>query len=205
MGTKFANLHVKTTNQTLIAEALRQLNGQTDLMHPRLNILDAYINKTEKKKPSEPREIKVTYYTCQDGKWTSLLNDHFQWGAIEQIGQRLSTLVSEPVMTVGFFDEDIFEFTLFEDGNVTFKKYFCGEWTKEDYGLDQEQIVEDELTKVLEINREAIEPLLNIDNPEQAVNELEKLLSIPLWVDADWIDYDPELAAKYAKLEIEAM
>lgn len=69
MGTKFANLHVKTTNQTLIVEALRQLNGQTD-----------------KKKPSEPREIKVTYYTDQDGKWMSVLNDQFQWGAVEQIG-----------------------------------------------------------------------------------------------------------------------
>ncbi|OWR32326.1 hypothetical protein CDO73_01585 [Saccharibacillus sp. O23] len=117
------------------------MNRQTDLMHPRLNILDAYIYKRENKQPIEPREIKVTYYIGQNEKWTSVLNEHFQWGTIEQVGQMLSTLVPEPVMTVGFF----------------------------------------------------------------AVNELEKLLSIPLWVDADWVAIDPELAAKYSKLEINVM
>ena len=210
MGTKFANLHIKTEDQALVIEGLQQLNNQmgnqlSGYTNDKRNILDQYLHRIEKEEPIKKPELEVTYYTSRERQWTSILNDYFEWGTIEPVGELLSKFMSEPIMTIGFFDEDIFEFTVFQNERIKFKKYFCGEWASEEYGLNEEVIDIKYLEEVLEIDREHIDKLLQIENPEQAVDELSKLIHIHLWVKSDWIAEEEDLAEKYSKLNLKIM
>lgn len=117
----------------------------------------------------------------------------------------MSNFVSEPVMTIGFFDEDIFEFILFQEGNIKTKKYFCEEWALEEFGLESEVIDLDYLEKVLELNQDEVTKLLEIRNPEQAIDELSRLLQINLWVHSEWIRDDKEIEERYSKLELKIL
>lgn len=210
MGTNFASLHIKTEDPTIIKEGLQQLNNQigielTGRVNDNRNVIDRYMYNSEKEEPIRETGLKVTYYTSQERQWTSILNDYFEWGTVEQVGELLSKFMSEPIMTIGFFDEDIFEFTVFQNEEIKFKTYFCGEWAIEEYGLNKEVIDIKYLEEVLEIDQESIDKLLQIENPEQAVEELSKLTHIHLWVKSNWIVEDEDLTEKYAKLDLKIM
>ncbi|MCG7380886.1 hypothetical protein MH215_28280 [Paenibacillus sp. ACRSA] len=210
MGTKFANLHIKTEDQTIIIEGLNQLNNQlgnklTGYTNDKRNIIDQYLQRIEKEEPNREKHLEVTYYIDHERQWTTILNDYFEWGTIEQVGELLSKCISEPIMTIGFFDEDIFEFTLFQNGKIKFKKYFCGEWASEEYDLNEEVMDVKYLKEVLEIDQESIDKLLQVENPEEAVDELAQLIHIHLWVSSNWIPEDEELKKKYSKLDLKIM
>lgn len=210
MGTKFANLHIKTEDPTIIRQGLQHLNNQmgielTGRANDNRNVIDHYLYNFEKQEPIRETGLKVTYYTSQGRQWTSVLNDYFEWGTIEPVGELLSKFMSEPIMTIGFFDEDIFEFTIFQNEGIKFKKYFCGKWASEEYGLNEEVIDIKYLKEVLEIDQEHIDKLLQIENPQQAVDKLSELIHIHLWVKSNWIVEDEDLAEKYSKLDLKIM
>lgn len=131
-------------------------------------------------KPIRRTTSSVSFYINQGMNWSSVLNDQFLWGKVEEIGEILSNFVLEPVMTIGFFDEDIFEFTIFQEGDIRIKKYFCEEWAKEEYGLESEVIDHEYLEKVLELAHEDLVKILEISNPEQAIDELSRMIQIHL-------------------------
>lgn len=210
MGTKFANLHVKTINQEVILDALQRLSDKAGsiLSTPdniALSTIDQYVYRGSKENQNKIKATSVTYYIHQEMNWTSVLNDQLSWGTVERIGELLSNFVTEPVMTIGFFDEDIFEFTLFQDGEVKSKKYFCEEWAIEEYGLESEVVDLDYIEKVLELNYQEISNLLEIRNPEQAIDELSRMIQINLWVHSDWISDVKEIEKIYSKLELKIM
>ncbi|MDQ0060030.1 hypothetical protein [Paenibacillus harenae] len=209
MGTKFANLHIKTTNQEVVVHALQKLSNKAGSMltntKSSLSIIDQYIYGATKDKPSRETEPSVTFYVNHVKQWSSVLNDFFEWGTVEKIGELVSTLVSEPVMTIGFFDEDIFEFTIFQDGQIKAKKYFCEEWVKEEYGLGSEFIDLKYLEEVLEVNHSDLSEFIDISNPEQAIDQLSKMIQINLWVDSEWIGEVDEIEENYSKIELRIM
>ncbi len=211
MGTKFANLHIKTIDKEVVVEALQKLSNNAgsllgNSINSGLSIIDQYVYRaTTKDKPSNAIASFVTFYFNQEMNWSSVLNDHFSWGTVEKIGELLSSIVSEPVMTIGFFDEDIFEFTIFQDCEIKTKKYFCEEWMKEEYELDSEVIDLEYLEEVLEVNHSDLNKLLDISNPEQAIDELSRMIQIHLWVHSEWISEDKEIEERYSKLELKIM
>lgn len=210
MGTKFANLHIKTIDQEEVVDALQKLSNEAGLMlsnsiNSDVSIIDQYVYRTIKNKSSRETTSKISFYVNPELKWSSVLNDHFSWGTVEKIGELLSTLVSKPVMTIGFFDEDIFEFTIFQDGEIKSKKYFCEEFMKEEYGLESELIDLEYLGKVLEINQSDLNKLIEIRNPEQAVDELSRMIQINLWVHSEWINEDKEIEERYSRLDLNIM
>lgn len=210
MGTKFANLHIKTLDQEVVVEALQKLSNKTGLMlsnsiNSGISIIDQYIYRTTKDKSSSETAAFVSFYVNQEMNWSSVLNEHFSWGTAEKIGELLSTLVSVPVMTIGFFDEDIFEFTIFQGGEIKTKKYFCEEWMKEEYDLDSEAIDLEYLEEVLEINHADLNKLFDISNPEQAIDELSRMIQINLWVHSEWISEDKAIEERYSKLDLKIM
>ncbi|WP_169091647.1 hypothetical protein [Paenibacillus sp. PL91] len=208
MGTKFANLHIKTNNQEVLVDALQRLSNKagsilTTANNTGVDIIDQYVYRSNKQ--IRRTTSSVSFYINQGMNWSSVLNDQFSWGKVEKIGEILSNFVSEPVMTIGFFDEDIFEFTLFQEGDIRTKKYFCEEWAKEEYGLESEVIDHEYLEKVLELAHEDLIKLLEISNPEQAIDELSRMIQIHLWVDSEWISEDKEIEERYTRLDIEIM
>lgn len=210
MGTKFANLHIKNINQEVLLDALQRLSNKAGSIlatadYSAMSIIDQYVYRPSNEKQINKTASSVTFYLNQEMNWSNVLNDHFSWGTVEQIGELLSNFVSEPVMTIGFFDEDIFEFTIFQEGEIRTKKYFCEEWAIEEYGLESEKIDLDYIERVLELNHEETTQLLEIHNPEQAIDELSRMIQINLWVHSEWISEDKEIEERYTKLELKIM
>lgn len=181
MGTKFANLHIKTTDQEIVLDALQRLANKAGSL------------------------FFGTFYVNQNRQWSSILNDYFEWGTVEKIGELLSTFVSKPVMTIGFFDEDLFEFTIFLDGEIKIKKYFCEEWVKEEYELGSDVIDFEYLQEVLEIKQGELKTLFEMNNPEQSIDELSRMLNLHLWVHSEWVSEDEELEERYSRLEVKSL
>lgn len=206
MGTKFANLHIQTQDRQLVLDALRQLTDQAGhvLAKPILNlsnILDQYIQRKEDGSSIIETEPHVTYYLHQSGEWTTVLNYYFEWGMVEQVGELLSAFVSQPVMTVGFFDEDIFEWTIFQDGEARSRKLFCGMWAADEYELKPEVVDFTYLQEVVGIKRADLDRLFDSETPEQAVDALSELLNVHLWIDYNVMDSDSESAKRYSRVD----
>jgi hypothetical protein len=110
--------------------------------------------------------------------------------------------VEEPVMTVGYMNEEIFELSFFENGEIQAEKIFCEPWTREEYEQLKEERVSDEyFQKVLDVNNEDFEQLLGITDPAQAVDKLSQLLNMSLWCDAEWIEFEDDLKERFEKYE----
>jgi len=208
VGTKFANLHIKAIEPRDLEEALQELSNKagtilaTEDQDDVVNIIDRYVYRGTKQ---NIRSTKVSYYINQGMKWTSVLNDQFSWGTVEEVGQLFSHLVRKPIMTIGFFDEDIFELTLFEEGDIRAKKYFCEEWAKKEYDLDSELIDHKYIEETLELNQIELNKLLEISNPEKAIKELSRMLKFNLWMHSEWISNDEEIKQEYIKKDFEIL
>lgn len=143
----------------------------------------------------------MTYYLHQSGEWTTVLNYYFEWGTVEQVGELLSTFVSQPVMTVGFFDEEIFEWTIFQDGEARSRKLFCGMWAADEYELKPEVVDFTYLQEVIGIKRADLDRLFDSETPEQAVDALSEQLNVHLWIDFKFMDNDSESAKRYSRVD----
>ncbi|GAB6988251.1 hypothetical protein [Paenibacillus pini] len=189
MGRSFANLHIKSDNLEKTVEALRELsNGHAEV----LGITNQEAHETH----------IVMYVSKSNENWISVLHDYFVWGTVKEIGQTLSRLIEEPVMTVGYMNEDIFELSFFENGDIQAERIFCEPWTRDEYEqLKEERINDDYLREVLDIRNEDGDDLLNITSPEQTVNKLSELLGMSLWCDWEWIPYEETLRERFEKYE----
>jgi hypothetical protein len=210
MGTKFANLHIKTTNQEIIFNALQSLSNKAgsvlaDADYSAMSIIDQYVYRVSKDEEINKKASTVTFYLNKDMSWTSVLNDHFSWGTVEGIGGLLSQFILEPVMTIGFFDEDIFEFTLFQKGEIKTKKYFCEEGVIEENGLESEIIDLNYLKEIFDLNHFEITKLLEISNPERAIDELSRMIQKNLWIHSELISDVKEIEDTYTKLELKIL
>ncbi|HBS44588.1 MAG TPA: hypothetical protein DEA91_09275, partial [Paenibacillus sp.] len=120
MGRSFANLHIKSNNLEKTLEALRELSER----HGEV------LGKSNK----EAQEIKVVMYVSKSNEnWISVLHDYFVWGTVKEIGKTLSSLIEEPVMTAGYMNEEIFELSFFENGDLQAERIFCEQWTRDEY------------------------------------------------------------------------
>ncbi|MDO3410541.1 hypothetical protein QWJ34_12285 [Saccharibacillus sp. CPCC 101409] len=209
MGTKFANFHLKTTDEAALDEVLRHLSAAAVSKlssfadaGPEPSFLERVIRQNGNELTADFPKINlpsVSFYVNHGERWSSVLNDHLAWGIVEEVGEIASNFTDQPVMTIGFFDEDVFEFTLFEAGEIKVKKYFCGSGVREDYGLESERADAEYTARTLETDLESVENWFAIDNPEAAIDELSRLTGVHFWIHSAWIDDDPEIEEVYAK------
>ncbi|WP_410770210.1 hypothetical protein [Fontibacillus sp. BL9] len=187
MGRSFANLHMKSNNPEKAVEALRKLIER----HPK--VLGE----------EEVRETKVVMYISESNEnWISVLHEYFVWGTVKKIGRTLSRLIDDPIMTIGYMNEEIFELSMFADGEIQAERIFCEPWTREEYEeLREERLHDDYLGEVLGLRKEELDELIGITNPEQAVNKLSELAGMSLWSDAEWIPYEEDLRERFVKYE----
>lgn len=189
MGRSFANLHIKSKNLEKTVEALRELSeGHAKVLG---------------KPDDEVQEIKVVMYVSKSNEnWISVLHDYFVWGTVKQIGKTLSQLIEEPVMTAGYMNEELFELSIFEKGDIQAERIFCEQWTRDEYEeLQEERINDDYLRKVLDIDNEDFDHFSSITSPEQAVDRLTELVSMSVWSDWEWIPHDENLRKRFGKYE----
>ncbi|MGG0825149.1 hypothetical protein ABE099_20060 [Paenibacillus turicensis] len=191
MGRSFANLHIKSNNLEKTITALKKLTeGNAKVLGNREN---------------DSTETSITMYISKSNpneSWISVLHDYFVWGTVKKIGKTLSQLVEEPVMTVGYMNEEIFELSFFETGEIQAEKIFCEPWTREEYEqLKEERLNDDYFPKVLDVNNEDFGQLLGINDPAQAVDKLSQLLNMSLWCDAEWIEFEDDLKERFKKYE----
>ncbi|WP_339320108.1 hypothetical protein [Paenibacillus sp. FSL R10-2734] len=191
MGRSFANLHIKSNNLEKTVKALRELSeGHAKVLGEPNN---------------EAQEIKVVMYVSKSNEnWISVLHDYFVWGTVKEIGKTLSRLIEEPVMTAGYMNEEIFEMSLFENGDMEAERIFCEQWTRDEYEqLKEERLNDDYLQKVLDIRNEDFDDFISITRPEQAVDKLSEIVRMSLWSDSEWIPHEETLRERFEKYEFQ--
>lgn len=189
MGRSFANLHIKSNNLEKTVEVLRALSEEHA---SEIGISD-----------DEAPESKVVMYVSKSNEnWISVLHDYFVWGTVKEIGRTLSRLTSEPVMTAGYMNEEIFELSLFGNGDLQAERIFCEQWTRDEYEqLREERINDDYLQRALDIRNEDFNGFIGITSPEQAVDKLSELVAMSLWCDWEWVPYEETLRERFKKYE----
>lgn len=189
MGRSFANLHIKSKNLEKTIKALRELSEGH--------------GKVIGKPNNETQETKVVMYVSKSNEgWISVLHDYFVWGTVKKVGQTLSRLIEEPVMTAGYMNEEIFELSFFENGEIQAERIFCEQWTRDEYEqLQEERLNDDYLRKALNIGNEDFDDFISITSPEQAVDKLSELVGMSLWSDSEWIPHEETLRKCIGKYE----
>lgn len=186
MGRSFANLHIKSKNFEKTVEALRELS------EGHLNVLGK----------NEAQETKVVMYVSKSNEdWISVLHDYFVWGTVKRIGKTLSRFIEGPVMTAGYMNEEIFELSIFEDGDIQAERIFCEQWTRDEYELKEERLNDDYLREAFDIRDEDLDDFISITIPEQAVDKLSELVKMSLWSDSEWIPHEEALRNRFGKYE----
>jgi len=187
MGRSFANLHIKSKNFEKTIQALRELS-------------DGYPKVLGK---DEAEEAKVAMYISKSNEtWISVLHDYFVWGTVKKIGKTLSQLTGDPIMTAGYMNEEIFELSVFVNGEIQAERIFCEPWTRDEYEhLKEEQLNDEYLREALDISDEELNDLLSITSPERAVDKLSELVAMSLWSDSEWIPYEETLRERFEKYE----
>ncbi|MDK8180165.1 hypothetical protein [Paenibacillus sp. UMB4589-SE434] len=186
MGRSFANLHIRSKNLEQTIEVLRELSK-------------AHLKALGK---NEAQVTKVVMYVCKSNEdWISVLHDYFVWGTVKKIGITLSRLIEGPVMTAGYINEEIFELSIFEGGEIQAERIFCEQWARDEYELKEERLNDDYLREALDIRNEDLDALIKINSPAQVVDKLSELVNLSLWSDSEWIPYGEALRNRFGKYE----
>lgn len=187
MGRSFANLHVKSNNLERTIEVLRELSEE------HAKVLGQ----------NEGQETPVAMHISKSNEtWISVLHDYFVWGTVKKIGKTLSRLTDEPIMTVGYMNEEIFELSVFAEGEIQAERIFCEPWTRDEMEqLKEERLNDEYMREALDIRKEDLDDLLRITSPGQAVDKLSELVKMSLWSDAEWVPYEETLRERFVKYE----
>jgi hypothetical protein len=131
----------------------------------------------------------------------SVLGDGYGWETIGAEAEELSRSLSGLVGAIGCFDEDIMVWSLYKDGNQL-QGFAAGDL--EMYEMEQEDFDFAEWKQLFQLN-EAPEELEQVvadgEDFTSIVEQLEKVLGLPLWMKYDWVEDDEELAAQYQQLK----
>ncbi|WP_409292689.1 hypothetical protein [Peribacillus sp. SCS-37] len=162
MGSKFANIHIQTND----------IKGITDI-----------INQSH---------TQSSFFIEVKSNWISIYSDSYHWEGIEQEAKAFSSELSQPVLSVGYFDDDVVEIALIQDKQVITKQ--LSGYGAEDYGLDPENMNIDLFKQTLQltIKNEELETALEMEDISEIVEEMGKLLNLELWQKYEWIEEEGE-------------
>ncbi|MNJ45260.1 hypothetical protein D3C77_403470 [compost metagenome] len=206
MGTKFANVHVKSTNKDEVISYLKTIAEKAAQKKPNLGKIKLAsgieLDDDFSALLEQADLTKHTYYIGEFNGWISILNDWFEWGTIDTFSEAMSCHIASPILTVGYFDDDILEINIFRSGKRITGHIWCSESTQEVYGLDMKHADINAFVELLghehalEIRR-----ILELIDCEQAVIALEKVMNVPLWIHSDWFAdmEEQEVKKKYLK------
>lgn len=213
MGTKFANIHIQSEKVEDVLSSLKKLNNKkgktkTEDLKTKYKFLSG-----DKKLSPELDAIfdmmsnsKNEYYLSQFGNgWISVYNEYFEREQVEKTGLQLSKLLKTTILTMSYFDDEIFEFNIFRDGKSIGGHIWSDESTKDTYKLETNKGDTDVFIQYIgEENKSKIINLFEIDNCERAVEEIERIFGLPIWMKFEWIEdiEDEHIRNRFIKYEI---
>lgn len=201
-GGNFGNLHIRTNDADKVVAALEKLFRNAPLDYgdfsasqaDELDIIDQYVYKMELKsnpQATKGMEVSVVSHTAQlNDRWVSVLHKQFQWGGVREAGKELSLYLTEPVMAVGYFDGDVLELSIYEQGQLQAERLWSSEASREVYGLREKIIDRDYMAEQLELNEERMDRLLAHNDPDLAVEQLANGLRMPIGLSAEALEDD---------------
>lgn len=101
----------------------------------------------------------------------------------------------------GYINEEIFELSIFENGDIQAERIFCEQWTRDEYGLQEERLHDDYLREALDIRTEELGDFIRIMSPEKAVDKLSEYVGMSIWSDSEWIPHNENLRNRFGKYE----
>jgi len=201
LGRSFANLHIRSDSLEKSIEAFRALAIQDP---DALGLSDeeqrgTYVTDSD----HEPDKGQLVLYISQSNEnWVSVLQNYLVWGTVKRVGKLLSRHIGEPVVTLGFIHDEIFELSVFRDGEIQAERIFCEEWTRDEYGLQEQRLQDDLLREALGIRQEEMDDLASMTVPAQTVDKLIGLTGLPLWSDWEWVPHEAGLKERFARQEV---
>lgn len=202
MGTKFGSIHVKTGNQSEVLAALAEM-AQLRQQHQDAGKSD---NELLQLLQAASLQSRNTFYigALTDG-WLTILNDWLGWGESESLGEALSGFITAPVLTTSYFDDDVFQMTLYRNGERMTGQIWCTDAVAQDYELDREPADIALLTPLFGHDQHSrLLELLELNDCEEAVEKLERIANFPIWIHSAWFDEmnEQDWVGKYAKHEL---
>jgi hypothetical protein len=185
MGTKFANMHILSDELEGIKESLKRWYSRVD--NNRKNVLKN-IGVLSLLEGLTDNSCGKCYLGNFKSGWISILHPDFNWESVNDVALEISKKVIGPILTIGYFDDDIFILTVIKAGYII-TRHIAG-YSLDAYGLQQNEGDAEVIVKELDFDVEIdeLKIVLNQEDIEKKVIELEKLLKLPLWINADWID-----------------
>ncbi|UVI28042.1 hypothetical protein [Paenibacillus spongiae] len=203
MGTKFGNLHIRTSNIDDVITALTELAADRKSISRESSKTVQELDGFEALLQQAQMSRHLFYLNVRNG-WVSVLNDWFSWGEVEEFGEALSSYVSDPILTCSCFDEDILEINVYRNGeSLTGHTWYSGS-LEEDYGMEMKEADISVLTELLGHDHFAsIQHALNTEGIEQAVAMFEAITGVQLWLSSDWFDdIGEEIQSKYTTIDL---
>ena len=120
--------------------------------------------------------------------WLTLLHPSYQLGAVEKAARALSKRIDNTVVSVGYFDDDIFSLQVFQNG----KLLLCHN-SSPVYGYKKTAAKPAALAGELGLapeDAESLKWILKCERCDEQVALLENLWGTQLWVDYDWLEED---------------
>ncbi|MCR2804954.1 hypothetical protein [Paenibacillus soyae] len=197
MGTKFGNVHVKTNEREAVLTAIRSMMDERTVSLPHVEGFESLMIQANLSK-------KVFYIAEYKPGWISILNDWFGWGESEAFGEELSSHVKWPVFTVSYFDDDLFELNIYENGSHVTGQLWCSGETRAVYELDDKEADISVLSSILGHEHiQELDEIIETENCEEAIDKLQELIQVPLWIHSDWFqDMDEqELIDQYTRYD----
>lgn len=171
MGTKFGNLQVRSEDTEAVIAAFRELPAAVDWVPSRY------------------------YIGSFSPGWVSILGDEYGWGNVVEEAENVSSLTGSPVLSVGYFDDDVLELTVAINGE-TIASHVAGPGL-DVYELDAESADAESLVRSLKLTVDAAElqDILADPSIEETVMRLQEALNVPLWFMYDAVQHEKQLGA----------
>lgn len=192
MGTKFANLHIRTAcpeaTIKLLEQRFKRKTGDKANDESKIDIIDLYVNGDRAALDMLKSNFKA--YVGEFNGWVSLLHSEFSWGSVEEYALSLSQVLNDPVLAVSYFDDDVLSLGVYLKGVLVtqhIKTY--GGYDIEDEEVDAESFIR---TLNIKVTLAELRSALSSENIEKQVDDLVELLGFPLWMDAEWVDDSKE-------------
>lgn len=170
MGTKFANLHVQTEKVEEVIAALKNSG------------------------------ISRSFFVGSFNGWVSVFGERFNWEEIGSSVQTISRLLTYPMLSVGYFDDEILELGVFQNGQLI-TKHLVGVGVEE-YELEPTEMDQTMFREVVQgtVDEVQLSAALENNDLEELIEEMEKTLNIPLWMKYEWIEEDGDIRSRFIQV-----
>lgn len=114
-------------------------------------------------------------------EWVTITAENFQAGTMERLAKKVSKKINTPVLSVEVIDEDVLMLNIFREGKAVARHVSgSGYGFIKNIGKAARFVKELEL---LESYTDYFKWILKCEDPDKALQLLEKVLALPLWID----------------------